>query len=55
MLLYIIRSLKNLLSSHEMWSQDNNKIYLIMFILDPENHQLLVETNLPTRICQGLC
>ena len=23
--------------------------------LDPENHQLLEETNLPIPICQGLC
>ena len=23
--------------------------------LDPENDQFLVETNLPTPICQGLC
>ena len=22
---------------------------------DPENHQFLMETNLPTPICQGLC
>ena len=23
--------------------------------IDPENHQFLVEINLPTPICQGLC
>ena len=36
-------------------SEDDMMYPLVNKQLDPENHQFLMETNLPSPICQGLC
>ena len=44
------------LPSNNVENLRNVAIYhLVTSLVDPENHQFLVETNLPTPICQGLC
>jgi hypothetical protein len=46
----------HLAENHGIFQRESDDLYpLVNKQLDPENHQLLMETNLPNPIWQGLC